>query len=333
MLGRNPGWVTTQGEILADRFASEAWDVRETSRLPSRPLRLLDTVSCLVRWHRSIDVVVLSVFSGLAFVMADLTSLLTRVLRVPTVMVLHGGNLPRFQQRHPRWVTRVLRRGRLVVAPSTFLSDTAGEHTPTEIIPNLIDLDALPYRVRSELHPRLLWMRTFHPIYNPAMAVLAFDQVQQSHPDATMTMAGQEKGLTAEVQARVEALGHQAAVSFPGFLGSADKQRAFDEHEIYLHTNHVDNTPVSVLEAAAAGLPIVATAVGGVPHLLRHEHHALLVPDDDAGAMADAINRILSEPGLAERLSRNARALAEASAWPAIRDQWEAVFERVVDTN
>lgn len=330
MLGRNPGWVTTQGEILADRFADEGWTVRETSRLPSRPLRLLDTLSCLVLWRRSIDLVVLSVFSGPAFVMADLTSLLARWLRLPTIMWLHGGNLPTFEQRHPKWVRRVLRRGELVVSPSTFLATVSGEATAIEIIPNLIDLDTLPYRPRITVKPRLLWMRTFHPIYNPGLAVRSFDRLRRTHPDASLTMAGQEKGLTSDVKTEVERLGHGSAVTFPGFLGPEDKSRVFNDHDIYLHTNHIDNTPVSVLEAAAAGLPIVATAVGGIPHLLHDEQDALLVPDDDAEAMATAVARLLDEPGLADRLARNARALAEASAWPPVRERWLEAFDRAL---
>ncbi len=98
MIGRNPGRVTTQGEVLADLFASEGWTVLETSTQPRRPLRLMDTISCLLRWRRSIDLVVLSVFSGPAFVMADVASALARALRLPMVMVLHGGNLPDFER-------------------------------------------------------------------------------------------------------------------------------------------------------------------------------------------------------------------------------------------
>src|SRR4051812_16295757 len=110
MTGRKPGRVTTQGEVLADLFAAEGWVVRETSSRPNRVLRLVDTVSCLLRWRKSIDIIVLSVFSGPAFFMADITSLLTRALRLPTIFVLHGGNLPAFETRHPAWVRRVLRR-------------------------------------------------------------------------------------------------------------------------------------------------------------------------------------------------------------------------------
>jgi glycosyltransferase involved in cell wall biosynthesis len=330
MLGRNPGWVTTQGEVLADLFSADGWTVLETSKQASRVVRLLDTVSCLIRWRRSIDIVVLSVFSGRAFVMADVTSTLARLLRLPVVMVLHGGNLPTFRTQHPRWVQRVLRRAALLVAPSTFLARDAD--TPeglVEIIPNVINLSVSEFKERSNVEPRLLWMRTFHPIYNPSLAVRVADRLRVRWPSMTLTMAGQEKGLTEAVKAEAHERELDGFVDFPGFLGPAEKSKAFDKHDIYLHTNHVDNTPVSLLEAAAAGLPIVATEVGGIPHLLEHEHTALLVPDDDDEAMAAAIERLLTEPLLADKLSRNGRALAERSAWPAVLTMWEQVLARV----
>ena len=84
--------------------------------------------------------------------------------------------------------------------------------------------------------------------------------------------------------------------------------------------------PVSVVEAAAFGLPIVATAVGGIPHLLEHEQTALLVPDEDSEAMAQAVTRLLQEPGLAAQLSSQGRKLAEASDWPRIHAQWQNLF-------
>lgn len=331
MVGRNPGWVTSQGEVLADLFARDGWTTRETSTHLSRPVRLLDTVWCLFRWRRSIDVVVLSVFSGPAFVMADLSSLVARRLGLPVIIVLRGGNLPKFRTRFPTWVHRVLDRAALVVAPSPYLVPVSDvEPRRVTVIQNVVDTSVLRARVRSGVAPRLLWMRTFHAVYNPCLALLAFERVLRDHPDTTLTMAGQDKGLLEAVQARVAEHGWNALVKFPGFLSAEEKRAAFNSHDIYVHTNNIDNAPVSVLEAAAAGLPIVATRAGGIPFLLDHEETALLVPDGDADAMASAIKRLLDDPELAQRLSTNGRALAERSSWPAVRAQWVSAFDRVL---
>lgn len=330
MIGRKPGRVTTQGEILADLFVAEGWSVRETSSQPSRPVRLIDTIWCLLRWRRSIDLVVLSVFSGPAFVMADITSALLRLLGLPMVLVLHGGNLPDFERRHGAWVRRVLKRARVIVAPSTFLATEMASGAGALVIPNVVDLSAWEFRPRTALRPRILWMRTFHPLYNPVLAVRVLERLHRTWPDATLTMAGQEKGMLEATRQEVATRGLEPWVHFAGFLRPGEKLTAFADHDLYLHTNHVDNTPVSVLEAAAAGLPIVATRVGGMPYLLEDGATALLVADGDEAAMTAAIERLLSDPALAGRLSENGRALAERSAWPAVYEQWQAAFEQAL---
>lgn len=331
MLGRNPGVVTTQGEVLADLFAAEGWQVRETSTCSNRYVRLVDTLSCLVRWRRSVDVVVLSVFSGPSFVVSDAVSWLAQILSLPTVQVLHGGNLPSFADRHPGWVGRVLGRADVVVAPSPYLAlvgDRVG--IAVDVIPNAIELGSLAWAQRSEIRPHLLWMRTYHPIYNPLRAVRVAHLLRERWPDLTMRMGGQDKGLRTAVEAEVDRLGLSDVVRIDGFLGPREKREAFTSADVYLHTNHVDNAPVSVIEAAAAGLPIVATEVGGIGELLEDEVSALLVADDDDEAMVRAVDRLLRDPGLVRRLSGNAKAMAERSSWPAVRGQWTGVFDRAL---
>jgi glycosyltransferase involved in cell wall biosynthesis len=92
--------------------------------------------------------------------------------------------------------------------------------------------------------------------------------------------------------------------------------------DIFLNTTNVDNNPVSVAEAMACGLCIVSTDVGGMTYLLDHETNALLVRPDDPEAMADAVQRILSDSDLAARLSSNARRKAEGFDWEAVLPRW-----------
>ena len=100
--------------------------------------------------------------------------------------------------------------------------------------------------------------------------------------------------------------------------------------DIFINTTNVDNMPISVLEAMASGLCVVSTNVGGIPYLLEDESDALLVPPNDPQAMTAAVCRILTEPGLAEKLSSNARKKAEQFDWSVIMPQWEAILEDVV---
>ena len=335
MLGVNPGWVTSQGELLAELLTGTGYPVRITSHRLERLPRLLDILGSLVTWRNEIDLVIHQVFSGPAFVVTDAASALCRTLGLPQVFALHGGALPEFAAEHGPWVRRVLRRAEAIVTPSTYLAEIFAVYPDLaqriQTIPNILEIENYPYRHRPLVCPRLLWMRTFHEIYHPQMAVEVLAELRQTHPQATLTMAGQEKGLHAAVQALAHDRGLSAVVRFPGFLGPADKAREFADHDIYLNTNHVDNMPVSVLEACAFGLPVVATAVGGVPHLLRDGETGLLVRDGDVEAMVGAVRRLLDEPELAGALSTNGRRLAESCAWEPVRARWEALFAEVLD--
>lgn len=326
MLGRHPGRVASQGETLAALFAQLA-----TSSAVSPTVRAGRAAVDLFRWRDRIDVVVVMVFSGRAFAHADLASAVGRAIGKKVVLHLHGGNLPAFARRHPVWARRVLARADAVVAPSSYLARAFGAGgRPVTVIPNVLSLDAYDYLERGPVRPRLLWMRAFEPLYRPAMALDVLAGVRRSVPDARLTMAGPDGGMAGEIRRRAAAMGLGGGVDFPGVLDAGGKARAFADHDVLVSTSSVDNAPVTVLEAAASGVPVVAASVGGLPDLLTDGVDALLVADGDAGAMADAVVRLVGDAELGRRLSRNGRRLAERSDWSEVRPQWEALFAGVV---
>ncbi|MEM1180058.1 MAG: glycosyltransferase family 4 protein [Acidobacteriota bacterium] len=335
-LGRHPGWVVTQSEILADLFAGEGYAVSSTSSI-RRPIpRTAQMLFDLTRWRRRVDVVVLSVFSGRAFHIADAVSAAARALGLPQVHVLRGGAFPELAASKPVWARRVLGRADAVVAPSPFLARTADElGLEALVIPNVLNLTAYPFSRRDRFSEPLdlLWLRTFHPIYRPQAAVETLAELDRRGLRARLTVAGQDKGLESECRVLAAELGLEDRVRFPGFLDAEGKRRELSSHDVYLHTNAVDNTPVTVLEAAAHGLPVVATAVGGLPDLIDPEHNGLLVADGSAAqhasGLADAVERLHRDPALAARLSDGGRALAERCAWTQVHGQWRELFERL----
>lgn len=329
MLAHTGGHVTSQGYVLARLFGRAGYKALAVSRLLNRYARVADISATLIR-QRDIDIALIEVYSGRAFVVADVASAISRRMGYKTILTLHGGDLPGFIERFPSWTKRVLARAHALVAPSEYLAEAvASLGFAPSIIPNVIDLDDYPYRPRAKLKPRLFWMRSFHPLYNPALALKAVAELRDDYPDAVLVMAGQDKGLQRAMMTLARELGSPKSVRFPGFLDKAGKAREGNAADIYLNTSHIDNMPVAILEAAAMGLPVIATKVGGVAHLLKHERDGLLVADDDTAAMAAAIRRLLSDQALAQRLSTNGRALAERAAWPRIAAQWGELFARI----
>lgn len=327
MVGQTHGYVVTQGVRLSGLFRSAGYAALAVSASTNRYVRLADIAATIVRERRSIDVMIVHVYGGPSFVVEDVASFLGKACGHRMIMLLHGGALPEFFASFPRWTRRVLHRAQTIVAPTAFLARTARDHGfACRIIPNVIDVTAYPFRRRRALQPRLFWMRTFDPTYNPSMAVQVLARLRASFPAATLVMGGQDKGLQDEVRREARALGVEEGLRLPGFLDMPGKVREGSAADIFINTSHVDNMPVAVVEACAMGLPVVSTSVGGMIDLLQDGETGLLVADGNAEAMARAVLRLLHDPDLADTLSVAGRELAERSGWERVRTQWEDVF-------
>lgn len=317
------------GMELARRLRARGWDVLLVSSYKNRFLRLFDMVSTVFRAHASYQVAQVDVFSGFAFLWAEVVCLALRVLQKPYVLTLHGGNLPFFAKKWPRRVRNLLSSAVVVTAPSQYLFQEMKPYCRSlEFLPNPINLPAYSFQERKQPVPHLVWLRTFHHIYNPSLALRVLALLVDEFPDARLTMFGPDKrdGSLELSQKVTKDLGMQSRMDFPGAVPKEQVPESLQVGDIFLNTTNIDNTPISVLEAMACGLCIVTTNVGGLPYLLEDGVDALLVPPDDPQAMAKAVRRVLTEPGLAEKLSANARCKVEGFDWSVILPRWERLF-------
>ncbi|MBX3144435.1 MAG: glycosyltransferase family 4 protein [Trueperaceae bacterium] len=319
-------------ERLAELLGDEGFGVATTSSLLSSPLRALDMVRSAVAERGRVDVAVIDVYSGRAFMWAEWTASVLAAAKVPLVLVLRGGNLPRFAAAEPERVSRLFAKATVVVALSDFLREALAPYrADCVVVPNPLDAGAYPFRLRERLEPRLVWLRAFHEIYNPPLGPRALAELTSALPDATLTMIGSDKGdgSLARTLAAAADLGVASRLKTPGPVDKAAVPAALDAADVFLNTTNVDNVPISVLEAMACGLCVVSTDVGGIPYLATDGHDALLVPPDDPVAMAQAVTRLFREPGLAARLSANARERALANDWSAVLPRWTALLDDV----
>jgi glycosyltransferase involved in cell wall biosynthesis len=326
MVGRFPGFVTTQGEVLSDLLKTDGVSVLEKSPIPNRYLRAADILWGMLHWRSLYDVVFLQAYGGPSFVLEDTVTRIAGMLKKPVVMVLRGGAFIDFMDRYPGWSHRVLSRAECLVTPSEFLArPLRSRGFLPSVVPNVLALERYPFRLRKDPRPRILWMRTFHPVWNPELAMKTFLELLKRRPDAVIVMAGQDKGLEEKMKHFAVQSGIEHAVTFPGFLNFDQKIREFERADVFLSTNRVDNTPVAVIEACACGLPVVSTSVGGVPDLITDQVDGLLA-DQNPRALAATIERVFDEKGLSARLSLNARRLAEGFAWEVVSPAWHRIL-------
>jgi glycosyltransferase involved in cell wall biosynthesis len=314
-------------EELAARLTGDGWPVLTSSTKPARLARLCDMLDAVVRRRREYDVAHVDVFSGPAFFWGETVCAALRFCGKPYALTLHGGNLPIFASRHAFRVRRLLRSAQTVTTPSPYLREQMRLYRhDLQLLPNAIELSSYPFRARRSVQPELVWLRAFHEIYNPMLAVEVLRQLQE----AKLTMIGPDKGDG--IRQRVEEAAHGRRIELAGKVAKAEVPHWLNQGDIFLNTSEIDNTPVSVLEAMACGLCVVSTNVGGLPYLLRNGEDALLVPPRDPEAMAAAVRHLLREPALAEKLSRNGRLKAEAHDWSKVLPEWEALFASLADS-
>jgi glycosyltransferase involved in cell wall biosynthesis len=210
------------------------------------------------------------------------------------------------------------------VAPSNYLVTVFQKRGfTTQFIANSIDLQHYHYKQRQYLQPTLLWVRAFDKIYNPLMAIEVLTLLKQQYPKACLCMIGPDKdGSLEEVKLVAKQLGMQESIEFTGGLSKKEWIKKSENFDIFINTTTIDNTPVSVLEAMALGLPIVSTNVGGIPYLLKSGEQALLIENKNATEMMQAILKLIQNPELVEYITKNAKNRVAEFDTVVVQQKW-----------
>ena len=278
-------------------------------------------------WRSLKDVDVAHIFSAsyTSFLLAPLPAWLVARARGKETLINYRSGEARDHLRRSPIARHVLQKTDRLIVPSGYLVDVFREFgLEAQVVPNIIDLSQFCYRLRTPLRAHLVCTRGFHPYYGVDIVVRAFAEVQRVYPEAQLDLVG-----GGELEASIRDLVRQLNLSHVSFLGVASRQeigRVYDRADIFVNASNLDNMPVSVLEAFAAGTPVVTTEPEGMKYIVSHERTGLLSQPGDAIALARNILRVLREPDLGARLAQNAFAESSRYRWDAVRQQWLRVY-------
>jgi len=173
-------------------------------------------------------------------------------------------------------------------------------------------------------------------VYKKGFNVLldSWPQVLAQHPNALLVLAGYGD-LRAELEQQAAHLGITERLVFTGQLERSRAAEYIAAATVFalplVSDQGTDGLPNTLLEAMGTGRAIVASRVAGVPDVMEDEQDGLLIPDRDAPALADAVNRLLSDPALAEQLGANARHRIETElTWEHTAERFEQVYDDVI---
>ena len=195
------------------------------------------------------------------------------------------------------------------------------------IVPNGVDVEGFASAEPAAGLPegrKLVWVGRLDPQKGFDVAVRAFAEVAPDVPDLRFVVAGDGRdrdaieSLPPDLRSRVTMLGPVPHDRVPSYLRGAD---AFVSS-----ARGQESFGMVLVEAMAAGVPVVATDIAGYREVVRDGEDGLLVPPADPAALAAAIRRVLADADLAERLRRAGRARAETYSWDRVTAEIVSIY-------
>jgi N-acetyl-alpha-D-glucosaminyl L-malate synthase BshA len=221
-----------------------------------------------------------------------------------------------------------------VTTPSAWLAAATFERlgvpasVQIDVVPNFVDAARFrPGEPAARVVPVLVHVSNFRPVKRVGDVLAVFEAIRAGRP-ARLRLVGNgpdRPALEAQVASRgltadVEFLGEQ--IDLPAVLRGAD---------VFLLPSETESFGLVALEAMACGLPVVASAVGGLPEVIADGETGFLCPMGNVGAMAAAARRVLDDPSLQARLGAAGRRRAETlfRMDPAV-DRYVDIYRRVL---
>jgi glycosyltransferase involved in cell wall biosynthesis len=259
-----------------------------------------------------------------------------RAAGLPVVLHIHGSQ---FADLHDKsevgaaLVRHAFQRAALVLALSEgarrSFDEWTGGRARTEVLYNPVVLDGVGTGRPLAEPPVILFMGLIGDRKGVFDLVAVIPEILAVAPGTRFVFGG--NGEVDRLRAAIAAAGVEGSCEVLGWVAGADKVRAFERASIYCLPSYREGLPVSVLEAMAAGLPVVSTAIAGTPEAVADGETGFLVEPGDRGALAERLVRLARDASLRASMGQAGRSLAEArfgseAIAGRLRDLWESLF-------
>lgn len=245
-------------------------------------------------------------------------------------MILRGGKLTEFDTAFPQKISKVFNRADSIYSPSLFLKNYfAHKGIQVKYLPNGVDLNGFPFKRDLVNDYSLLWVRAFNDIYNPDLAVRVLYEVRKDFPNSTLTMVGPDNGALNETMKIIDSLGLDGSIKIVGSIPNIELFKYYQTHSVYLNTTSYESFGVALIEAASCGIPIVSTNVGEIPYIWK-DNYDILLSSLDSILFSNRVKDILKDKELSDKLSTNARSVAQKFNWSNVNEQWNQLLSNSI---
>lgn len=275
---------------------------------------------------RKADVVHVFSASYWSFLLAPVPAMaVARAFGKRVILNYHSGEAGDHLTRWGFLVHPWLRLAHEIVVPSEYLQEVFARHGyRTHVVPNVVDTSSFRYRDRRPEGLHLVSTRNLERHYRVDNTLEAFALVRARYPQSTLSVVGY-----GSEEPRLRRLASSLGLTGIRFLGRvepSDLPAVLDGADVFVNSSTVDNQPVSVLEAFAAGLPVVSTPTGDIANMVHDGETGLLVPAGDPAAMAKAVISLLEDPDRAAAMALRARGEVEKYSWAHVSERWAGAY-------
>jgi glycosyltransferase involved in cell wall biosynthesis len=167
---------------------------------------------------------------------------------------------------------------------------------------------------------------------SPGLLVSAFARVLKVVPDAKLVIAGSGREKD-NLSRQVKNLNITNSVFMMGGLSKEKVAQLMAAADVFVLPSKMESFGLALLEASAAGVPVICSNAGGAAEVFQDGFNALLYPPGDDNAMAEAIIRLIQDKELAKTISANAVATAGKFTWEMAAERTLRVYEKVLQEN
>jgi glycosyltransferase involved in cell wall biosynthesis len=282
--------------------------------------------------HRRIALLHVHTASGPSFWRKLCISAPVLLSAVPVVLHVHGGGFADFYRRcgplRRAVVRRVLERSTRVLALTDDWARTLRTMAPkarVEVLANPVEIPPHASTVTTQPRNVVLYLGLLQRSKGAHDLLEAFAALPAECAGTTLVLAG--VGDIDGLKRRAEDLGISDRVKLPGWIGPRERERWLSRAACLALPSYAEGLPMAVLEAMAHGVPVVASAVGGIPQMVRPGKTGFLMQPGDIDALENHLAALLLDEPCRHKLGHAARELVELEyATPRVLARLEAIY-------
>lgn len=325
--------ITSLDEGLPEESYEKGFHIHRLPRIEIRFIGVLIFWADIIRVLRKIkpDIVhAQSLISGMPALLSH------KLLKIPYVIYGRGSDV-----YLPDWFTKLTAKGILknastVIALTEHMKDAmqAIYSRDVIIVPNGINLNEVAEREAEGGNPgkKILFVGRLHPVKGTQYLLGAMSIVHRELPEAKLILVGDGEERE-HLETLTDNLGIRECVEFAGRVPHERVKDYMNQAEVFVLSSLSEGFPVTILEAMACGLPVVATRVGGVPDIIKNGTNGYLVDTMNQEQIAEALLNLLQDKQLRKDISENNREGVRRYRWDAVAATLEGVYQKSLGTS